>query len=203
GDTRVSGRLANCRQHAATGAGIWLQRLVAGSLELAPAQGNGHQLQRRSTGADHETGGLLVSAPQAHDEREAQRSGISESCDQAAPYQKKAIDDDADFALIFQDEMEIHRHPALTRMWAPVGKQPAVPAPGQNEKKVVYGGVDYKTGKLTYTVTDTKSGAEFLAFLAVLGGPLIRLQNCLGVGKRPVSHDKGRATMVDAAPRSN
>ena len=38
--------------------------------------------------------------------------------------------------------MEIHRHPALTRMWAPVGQQPQVPAPGQNEKKVVYGGVD-------------------------------------------------------------
>jgi hypothetical protein len=35
-------------------------------------------------------------------------------------------------------------------------------------KKVVYGGVDYKTGKLTYTVVDTKSGAEFLAFLVVL-----------------------------------
>jgi transposase len=64
--------------------------------------------------------------------------------------------------------MEIHRHAALTRMWAPVGQQPEVPAPGQNEKKVVYGGVDYKTGKLTYTVADTKSGAEFLAFLVVL-----------------------------------
>jgi len=70
--------------------------------------------------------------------------------------------------LVFQDEMEIHRHPALTRMWARVGRQPEVPAPGQNEKKVVYGGVDYKTGKLTYTVADTKSGAEFLAFLVVL-----------------------------------
>jgi transposase len=70
--------------------------------------------------------------------------------------------------LIFQDEMEIHRHPALTRMWAPVGQQPEVPAPGKNEKKVVYGGVDYKTGKLTYTLADTKCGASFLAFLVVL-----------------------------------
>jgi transposase len=64
--------------------------------------------------------------------------------------------------------MEIHRHPALTQMWAPVGKQPQVPAPGQNEKKVVYGGVDYKTGELIYTVADTKSGTEFRAFLVVL-----------------------------------
>jgi transposase len=64
--------------------------------------------------------------------------------------------------------MEIHRHPALTRMWAPVGEQPEVPAPGQNEKKVVYGGVDYQTGKLTYTLADTKCGSAFLAFLLVL-----------------------------------
>ena len=64
--------------------------------------------------------------------------------------------------------MEIHRHPALTRMWAPVGQQPEVPAPGKNEKQVVYGGVDYKTAKLTYTLAATKCGAAFLAFLIVL-----------------------------------
>lgn len=64
--------------------------------------------------------------------------------------------------------MEIHRHPALARMWAPVGKQPEVPAPGKNEKQVVYGGVDYKTGKLTYTLAGTKCGAEFLVFLMTL-----------------------------------
>lgn len=75
--------------------------------------------------------------------------------------------------------MEIHRHPALTRMWAPVGEQPEVPAPGKNEKKVVYGGVDYKTGKLTYTLGDTKCGAAFLLFLMALltayAGQKIRL----------------------------
>jgi len=70
--------------------------------------------------------------------------------------------------LIFQDEMEIHRHPALTRMWAPRGCQPEVPAPGKNEKQVVYGGVDYQTGKLTYTLAGTKCGAAFLVFLMAL-----------------------------------
>jgi transposase len=53
-------------------------------------------------------------------------------------------------------------------MWAPVGKQPEIPAPGQNEKKVVYGGVDYATGKITYTVADSKSGLNFLVFLVAL-----------------------------------
>ncbi len=70
--------------------------------------------------------------------------------------------------LIFQDEVEIHLHPALARQWAPVGQQPEVPAPGKNEKKVVYGGVDYRTGALTYRVAATKCGTEFLAFLIVL-----------------------------------
>ena len=72
--------------------------------------------------------------------------------------------------LIFQDEMEIHRLPARTRMWAPVGQQPEVPTPGKNEKKVVYGGIDYKTGKLTSTIADTKWGTAFLAFLTVVLG---------------------------------
>lgn len=70
--------------------------------------------------------------------------------------------------MIFQDEMEIHLHPALTRTWAPVAHQPEVPAPGKNEKRVIYGGVDYTTGQLTYTVAETKCGASFLVFLIAL-----------------------------------
>lgn len=80
---------------------------------------------------------------------------------------------------MFQDEVEIHRHPTLTRMWAPVGVQPEIPAPGQNQKQVVYGGVDYATGKIIYTIAATKSGVYFLAFLVALiaayGGRKVRL----------------------------
>jgi len=53
-------------------------------------------------------------------------------------------------------------------MWGPVGQQPEVPAPGQNEKKVVYGGVNYATGQITQTIADTKSGVHFLEFLITL-----------------------------------
>lgn len=73
----------------------------------------------------------------------------------------------------------MHRHPTLTRMWAPVGTQPEIPAPGQNEKQVVYGGIEYATARITCTVAATKSGAHFLAFLIALvtayGGRRIRL----------------------------
>lgn len=70
--------------------------------------------------------------------------------------------------MIYQDEMEIHLHPTLAKRWARVGRQPEVPAPGKNEKQVVYGGVNYKTGQLTYTLAATKCGASFLLFLMTL-----------------------------------
>ena len=75
---------------------------------------------------------------------------------------------DAKEALVFQDELEIHRHPTLTRMWGAKGIQPEVPSPGENEKKGVYGGVDYATGRITYRVAATKSGYNFPAFLITL-----------------------------------
>jgi transposase len=76
--------------------------------------------------------------------------------------------EDSTAVLIYQDEMEIHLHPTLAQMWARVGRQPQVPAPGKNEKQVVYGGVNYKTGKLTYTLAATKCGVSFLLFLMAL-----------------------------------
>jgi transposase len=92
---------------------------------------------------------------------------------------KRAVAKDPDEVLIFQDEVEIHRLPALARVWAKVGTQPEVPTPGTNAKQVVYGGIDYATGQLTYTVAATKSGVNFLAFLMTLvaayAGKKIRL----------------------------
>jgi transposase len=81
---------------------------------------------------------------------------------------KQALGPDADFALVFQDEVEIHKLPALARVWAEVGSQPEVPSPGKNEKQVIYGGIDYLSGTISYTVAATKSGVNFLAFLMAL-----------------------------------
>ena len=33
---------------------------------------------------------------------------------------------------------------------------------------MVYGGVDYATGKITYTIADSKSGVNFLFFMVAL-----------------------------------
>lgn len=53
-------------------------------------------------------------------------------------------------------------------MWGPVRAQPEVPSPGQNEKKVVYGGIDYATGRVIQSIADSKSGWNFLIFLTAL-----------------------------------
>jgi hypothetical protein len=73
--------------------------------------------------------------------------------------------------LIYPDEMEIHCLPVFPQTSGQIGRQPEIPALGQNQKNVVYSGVDYKTGKLTYTMSDAKLGTEFLAFLIV---PVVR-----------------------------
>ncbi len=92
--------------------------------------------------------------------------------------------------LIFQDEVEIHRHPTLARLWAPVGVQPEIPAPGQNEKKVVYGGVNYATGRITQTIADTKSGVHFPAFLMVLVATYAGRKICLVCDNGRFHHTK-------------
>ncbi len=55
-------------------------------------------------------------------------------------------------------------------MWTPIGVQPEIPAPGQNEKKVKHtAAYDYTTGKITYTLVETKAVSTLLAFLDCAG----------------------------------
>ena len=111
--------------------------------------------------------------------RAEKRSGVSQGSERITEPGKKALRKNASKALVFQDEVEIHLHPVLARTWAKVGSQSQVPAPGKNEKQVVYGGVDYLTGRITHTVAAAKSGAHFLTFLMFLvnvdAGSKIRL----------------------------
>src|SRR3989304_771545 len=149
--------------------GLRVLEWVGGPPGRALGQGHRHSLQRRSASASAAPGRLFRSSSQAHHEGQTRRGRLRESQEKAGPSKKNAMKDDAPEALVFQDEVEIHRHPALARMWAPVGTQPEIPAPGKNEKEVVYGGVDYADGRITYTIAETKSGTNFLAFLVALG----------------------------------
>lgn len=86
--------------------------------------------------------------------------------------------------------MEIHLHPTLTQMWARRGVQPEVPAPGKNEKRTVYGGLDYKTGKFTQTVAASKCGAEFITFLVALLAAYAGRRICLVCDNGRFHHTK-------------
>lgn len=71
--------------------------------------------------------------------------------------------------VISQDETELHLYPYLVAIWCVVGSpQPQVPTPGKNRKRVLYGGLNLKTGRLVTHWAPTKSGAHFIAYLEVL-----------------------------------
>ena len=75
----------------------------------------------------------------------------------------------AEQVVISQDEAEFHLFPYLALIWGVVGSpQAQVPTPGKNQKRVLYGGLNLRTGKLTTFWADTKSGTHFIEFLNVL-----------------------------------
>jgi transposase len=94
---------------------------------------------------------------QAHDEAKAELADMKE----ALPTEERII--------ISQDEAEVHLYPYLVAIWCVVGSpQPEVPTPGKNAKRVVYGGLNLKTGHLTSYWAATKSGSHFVEFLEQL-----------------------------------
>ena len=74
-----------------------------------------------------------------------------------------------DRVVISQDEAEFHLFPYLVLVWGVVGSpQPQVRTPGTNRKRVLYGGLNLGTGRLTSHWAATKSGSHFIQFLDVL-----------------------------------
>jgi transposase len=68
--------------------------------------------------------------------------------------------------VISQDETEFHLYPYLVAIWCVVGSpQPEVRTPGKNQKRVLYGGLNLKTGALTGHWAATKSGSHFVEYL--------------------------------------
>lgn len=71
--------------------------------------------------------------------------------------------------VISQDEAEFHLYPYLVAIWCVVGSlQPEIPTPGKNQKRVLYGGLNLKTGQLTGHWAASKSGGHFIEYLEVL-----------------------------------
>ncbi len=71
--------------------------------------------------------------------------------------------------VISQDETEFHLYPYLVAIWCVVGSpQPEVPTPGKNQKRVLYGGLNLKTGRLTGHWAPSKSATHFVQYLEAL-----------------------------------
>ena len=71
--------------------------------------------------------------------------------------------------VISQDETEFHLYPYLVAIWSVVGSpQPEVRTPGKNQQRVLYGGLNLKTGHLTSHWAATKSGPHFIEYLETL-----------------------------------
>lgn len=71
--------------------------------------------------------------------------------------------------VISQDETEFHLYPYLVAIWSVVGSpQPEVRTPGKNQKRVLYGGLNLKTGHLTSHWAASKSGGHFVDYLETL-----------------------------------
>lgn len=71
--------------------------------------------------------------------------------------------------IISQDEAEFHLYPYLVAIWCVVGSlQPKVTTPGKNQKRLLYGGLNLKTGQLTGYWAATKSGGHFIEYLQAL-----------------------------------
>jgi hypothetical protein len=78
---------------------------------------------------------------------------------------KRSLAEDADCHLIYVDECEVHRHPRLAKVWQRRGCPMTVPAAGQDQKFVVYGGLEYASGRLIWQVSTAKDSQAFIAFL--------------------------------------
>jgi transposase len=71
-------------------------------------------------------------------------------------------------AVLCLDECDLHLLPALRAMWMRRGHQAAVPTPGANRRRSVFGALEPATGRWTYAVRERRRPPDFVAFLEQL-----------------------------------
>jgi transposase len=73
-----------------------------------------------------------------------------------------------DIVLLYADESEALTHPYLARVWAKLGADLRVPAPGQAKKIAMLGSLDHLTRQLIVHTSPTKRSRDFVAHLEQL-----------------------------------
>lgn len=67
------------------------------------------------------------------------------------------------------DECDLHTHPNLVQVWQRRGCPLSVPAAGQDQRRAVFGVLDYGSGDVTWQIHPRKGGDAFATFLAQFG----------------------------------
>lgn len=70
--------------------------------------------------------------------------------------------------LLFEDEIDIHLLPGVTRCWTKQGQQKKVPTPGKNQKRYGFGAVNFLTGAFHFLVSEHKNSAGFCALARLI-----------------------------------
>lgn len=75
----------------------------------------------------------------------------------------------AGFRLVYVDECDLHTHPQLVQVWQRRGCPFTVPAAGADQRRAVFGALDYGFGQVVWQIAERKGGEAFAAFLAHVG----------------------------------
>ena len=71
----------------------------------------------------------------------------------------------ADEVAVYEDEVDIHLNPKIGLDWMNRGQQKQVMTPGQNEKRYLAGGLDARTGEVTWVEAEKKDSMLFIMLL--------------------------------------
>lgn len=71
-------------------------------------------------------------------------------------------------AVLFADEIDLHKNPRIGPDWTPRGVQRYVETPGRNEKRYLAGAYDYRRGRLIYVEGVQKASWLFVRLLRLL-----------------------------------
>lgn len=100
-----------------------------------------------------------------HDPSSGSRScGICQAC--LTETAKKGARAGSGFRLVDVDACAIHTHPHLAKVWQRRGQRMIVPAAGQDQRRSMYGALDYASGAIVSRIAPQKNGEGFATFLA-------------------------------------
>jgi transposase len=90
--------------------------------------------------------------------------------------------------ILFQDETELHLNPKVGFAWMRRGQQGLLPTPGTNQKAVLSGGVNWRSGKLVLVTGARRATDLFLAFLEQVRTRLRRYRKIHVIADQDRSH---------------